>query len=200
MKDFGCGDHTYDGHTGNDCDIRSFREVKIGVPVYAALDGRVLSIQHGVGGDFNWGPTVSHFDNHIILDHGDEHHIRLRASPGKSITVKKGQWVAAGTQIGLTASSGNSSWPHLHFTDPPALRADPGAVRGRQCGTTSGWARQPAVTARLSRQRHSQREALRRAADLPYDEAVRTGTFVRGCRYVNVRVEVRNVAADGPGG
>ena len=42
------------------------------MPVFAALDGRVLSVQQGVGGDFNWGPTVSNFDNHVILDHGGD--------------------------------------------------------------------------------------------------------------------------------
>jgi len=36
-------------------------------------------------------------------------------------------------------------------------------------------------------------------ADLPYDEAVRTGTFVRGARAVNVRVELRNLDAAGSG-
>ena len=47
VKDFGCGGHSYDGHTGIDSIIRSFREVRIGVPVFAALDGRVLSVQQG---------------------------------------------------------------------------------------------------------------------------------------------------------
>ena len=65
-----CGAQTYDGHTGTDSDIRSFREMDIGVPVFAALDGRVISVQE----------------------------------------------VVAGQQVGWTASSGNSSWPHLHFT------------------------------------------------------------------------------------
>ena len=116
VRDYACGAQTYDGHTGIDSIIRSFREVRIGVPVFAALDGRVLSVQQGVGGDFNWGPTVTNFDNHVILDHGGDQQSVYGHLAGKSITVKKGQWVAAGTQIGLTASSGNSSWPHLHFT------------------------------------------------------------------------------------
>src|SRR5215204_5111547 len=116
VRDYECGGQSYDGHTGIDSMIRSFREVQIGVPVFAALDGRVFSVQQGVGGDFNSGPTVSSFDNHVILDHGGDQQTVYGHLARKSITVKKGQWVAAGTQIGRTASSGNSSWPHLHFT------------------------------------------------------------------------------------
>ena len=198
VRDYACGGHSYDGHTGIDSMIRSFREVRIGVPVFAALDGRVLSVQQGVGGDLNWGPTVSNFDNHVILDHGGEQQSVYGHLAGKSITVKKGQWVAAGTQIGLTASSGNSSWPHLHFTVRQSFAPYEPFVGA--CGATAGWARQPPIPedawvadVALSA------KAFAGKADLPYDEAVRTGTFVRGVRFVNVRIEVRNVAAAGPG-
>jgi murein DD-endopeptidase MepM/ murein hydrolase activator NlpD len=198
VRDYACGGQSYDGHTGIDSIIRSFREVRIGVPVFAALDGRVLSVQQGVGGDFNWGPTVSNFDNHVILDHGGDQQSVYGHLAAKSITVKKGQWVAAGTQIGLTASSGNSSWPHLHFTVRQSFA--PYEPFAGPCGTTSGWAKQPAIPDQawvadvaLSA------KAFTGKADLPWDEAVRTGTFVRGVRFVNVRVEVRNLAAAGPG-
>jgi hypothetical protein len=198
VRDYGCGGHSYDGHTGIDSMIRSFREVRIGVPVFAALDGRVLSVQQGVGGDFNWGPTISNFDNHVILDHGDGQQSVYGHLAGKSITVKKGQWVAAGTQIGLTASSGNSSWPHLHFTVRQSFA--PYEPFAGACSATPGWARQPAIPddawvadVALSA------NAFAGKADLPYDEAVRTGTFVRGVRFVNVRIEVRNLATAGPG-
>jgi murein DD-endopeptidase MepM/ murein hydrolase activator NlpD len=115
-RDYACADHTYDGHSGQDTGIRSFREVAIGVPVFAALDGRVFSIQYAVGGDLNWGPTVSRFDNHVILDHGDGVYTIYGHLARRSMKVRRGQTVTAGTQIGLTASSGNSSGPHLHFT------------------------------------------------------------------------------------
>ena len=198
VRDYGCAGHSYDGHTGIDSIIRSFREVRIGVPVFAALDGRVLSVQQGVGGDFNWGPTVSNFDNHVILDHGGEQQSVYGHLASKSVTVKKGQWVAAGTQIGLTASSGNSSWPHLHFTVRQSFA--PYEPFAGSCGTTSGWVRQPSIPEEawvadvaLSA------KAFTGKADLPYDEAIRTGTFVRGVRFVNVRIEVRNLGAAGPG-
>jgi Peptidase family M23 len=192
VRDFACGDDTYDGHSGQDSGIRSFREVKIGVPVFAALDGRVLSVQFGVGGDLNWGRTVSQFDNHVILEHANETTTVYGHLARSSIKVKRGQWVPAGTQIGLTASSGNSSAPHLHFTirrDHEPFEPFAGPCRPGE----SGWARQPQIVrapwvgnVTLSAKPFSGRR------DIPYDEAVPTGTFVRGVRDVHVRVEVRN--------
>lgn len=198
VRDYACGSHSYDGHSGIDSIVRSFREVKIGVPVFAALDGRVLNVQHALGGDFNWGPTVSQFDNHVVLEHdGGQFSVygHLRRS---SIVVRRGQRVTAGQQLGLTASSGNSSWPHLHFTVQQSGAAyEPFAG---PCGTTSGWLRQPPIRdeawvgdVALSAKPFAGR------ADLPWDEAVRTGTFVRGVRDVHVRVEVRNLDAAGSG-
>jgi hypothetical protein len=192
IRDFACSSDTYDGHTGQDTGIRSFREVAIGVPVFAALDGRVLSVQFAEGGDLNWGPTVSRFDNHVVLEHEGGVFTVYGHLARRSIVVRKGQVVTAGTQVGLTASSGNSSGPHLHFTvqrdgrvyEPFAGACRPGA---------SGWVQQPAVprdpyvgNVTLSAQAFSGRR------DLPYDEAVRTGTFVRGLREVFVRLELRN--------
>ena len=192
ILDFACSDDTYDGHSGQDSGIRSFREVAIGVPVFAALDGRVFGVQLAVGGDLNWGATVSRFDNHIILDHGGGVYTIYGHLARASMKVRKGQWVSAGMQIGLTASSGNSSGPHLHFTvqsqgeifEPFAGECRPGS---------SGWSHQPALdrapyvgNVSLSAKPFSGRR------DIPYDEAVRTGAFVRGVRDVYVRVELRN--------
>jgi murein DD-endopeptidase MepM/ murein hydrolase activator NlpD len=190
--DFACAHNTYDGHGGQDSGIRSFREVKLGVPVFAALDGRVLSVQYGVGGDLNWGPTVSRFDNHIILQHGEDAYTVYGHLARRSIKVKEGQWVVAGTQIGLTASSGNSSGPHLHFTirtDEQILEPFAGPCR---LGA-SGWTQQP----ELDRATYVGNVSLSAKAfsgrlDIPYDEAVRTGTFVRGVRDVFARIELRN--------
>ena len=192
ILDFACSDDTYDGHSGQDTGIRSFREVAIGVPVFAALDGRVFSIQFAVGGDLNWGATVSRFDNHIILDHGGGVYTIYGHLARRSIKVKKGQWVPAGAQIGLTASSGNSSGPHLHFTvqnqgaifEPFAGGCRPGS---------SGWSRQPALdrAAYVGNVTLSAKPFTGRR-DIPYDEAVPTGTFVSGVRDVHVRVELRN--------
>ena len=198
VRDFACGSHSYDGHSGIDTIIRSFREARIGVPVFAALDGRVLSVQQAVGGDFNYGPTVSRFDNHVVLDHGGDQQTVYGHLMWKSIKVKRGQWVLAGTQIGLTASSGNSSWPHLHFTLRQSFA--PYEPFAGPCGAGAGWARQPAIRedAWVADVALSEKP-FTGLAELPHDEAVRTGTFVRGVRDVHVRIELRNLAAAGAG-
>ncbi len=198
VRDYACGSRSYDGHTGIDSMIRSFREVRIGVPVFAALDGRVLSVQQGLGGDYNWGPTVSQFDSHVVLDHGDDQQSVYGHLMWSSITVKRGQWVVAGTQIGRTASSGNSSWPHLHFTMRQSFA--PYEPFAGACSPVPGWAAQPAIRqdAWIADVALSEKPFIGRA-DLPYDEAVRTGTFVRGLRDVHVRIELRNLEAAGAG-
>ena len=69
LLDFACGTHTYDGHTGIDSDIRSFREMDIGVPVFAVRDGQVITVQDGFY-DRNYGPSgTERFDNHVVIQH-----------------------------------------------------------------------------------------------------------------------------------
>ena len=45
VRDFACGSDTYDGHSGQDSGIRSFREVELGVPLVVRLEG--TNVQQG---------------------------------------------------------------------------------------------------------------------------------------------------------
>jgi len=47
ILDWDCSRYTYDGHTGHDSIIRSFREQAIGVPVFAVLPGVVVDAHDG---------------------------------------------------------------------------------------------------------------------------------------------------------
>src|SRR5262249_52580811 len=187
IRDFECGTQTYDGHTGTDSVIRSFREMDIGVPVFAALDGRVLSVQDGEY-DRRFGPTVSQFDNHVVLEHAAGRftiygHLRT------GIGLKRGQHVVAGQQLGWTASSGNSSWPHLHFTSQVGGEVvEPWA--GACNDGPSGWADQPAYpTEPYPRELELSAKPFVGRAELPSDEAKRRGTFVAGARTLYTRLE-----------
>src|SRR6476659_6429876 len=102
-------------HTVDDVTIRSFREQRLGVPVFAALDGRVSQVQEGAK-DTNYGTQTLPWDNHVQIDSGHDQMAIYGHLRRGSVRVKVGDWVVAGQQIGLTGSSGNSSWPHLHFT------------------------------------------------------------------------------------
>ena len=198
VRDWACGGHSYDGHTGQDSIIRSFREQAIGVPVFAARDGTVLSVQTGFF-DRNWGRTTERFDNHVVLEHGDGDFTVYGHLRNGSIRVRKGDRVVAGQQLGLTASSGNSTWPHLHFTwivDGAPYEPFAGDCRSGE----SGWLDQPEIRpdAWVADVALSAKPFTGKAA-LPYDQGVRTGMFVRGTRSVHVRIELWNLAAAGPG-
>lgn len=146
IRDWGCSSYTYDGHRGHDSRIRSFREQEIGVPIFAAHDGVVIATHDGEPDRNTVGESP--LSNYVVLDHGGGYvvsygHLRLG-----SVAVIPGQAVAAGRQIGLTASSGQSVWPHLHletqlngnWIEPSAGPCHPG---------DSLWADQPPVTREL---------------------------------------------------
>ena len=193
--DYECSAFTYDGHTGHDIDIRSFSEQNIGVPVFAALDGTVLYAHDGEP-DSDTGANGN--PNYVILDHGggqESWYFHLKQG---SVAVSVGEFVRAGTQIGLTGSSGASTAPHLHFEsqlngvvyEPSAGACRPGP---------SYWVdqlpirRDPyALAFTLSPNGFDPPDARW----LPYDDAVRTDVFQSGTRTVNFRVELGTLPAN----
>jgi hypothetical protein len=130
IRDWSCHTNTYDGHAGIDSDIRSFGEQQVGVPVFAALDGTVV-VTHDGESDMN---TVAAGQpaNYVIVDHGAGRQAWYWHLKKGSVAVAPGQPVVAGEQIGLTASSGNSTGPHLHLEtqdDGAVLEPFAGACR-----------------------------------------------------------------------
>jgi len=189
VLDWSCGAQTYDGHSGEDSLIRSFREKRIGVPVFAALDGVVVQIQSGLP-DEHVEQTMTQVDNHVIVKSLGGHVRTVYGHLRRKPFVRVGQRVRAGQQIGWTASSGHSSWPHLHFTaklDFQTYEPFAGACRSGP----SYWREQPALPSEpyvrdftFSPQHFGGRR------DPPWDTAVRTGTFALGLRDVYFRVEL----------
>ena len=186
--DWSCGRQTYDGHGGQDSALRSFREQRIGVPVFAALDGRVLEVVD-LYRDENTAATITPYDNHVVIDHGNDQLTVYGHLRRNSTRVQAGDWVPAGTQLGLTGSSGNSTGPHLHcgalFEGRP-YEPFAGACRPGPTGWTAqiGLPRAPY----LQDVALSARPFTGRAA-LPWDEGPRTGTFVAGTRTIHARFE-----------
>jgi murein DD-endopeptidase MepM/ murein hydrolase activator NlpD len=197
VRDYMCGTQTYDGHTGTDSDIRSFREMDIGVPVFAALDGRVIQVEDGQY-DRRFGPTQTQFDNHVVVEHGTGR-FTIYGHLRKGIKLRRNDRVVAGQQIGWTASSGNSSWPHLHFTSQVGSAIDEpftGPCNERPSGYTE---QVPFPTKPYVRDLALSTAPFDGRRDLPYDEAVRTGTLVRGTKVVYTRVELGAVPPPGEG-
>ena len=153
--------------------------------------GVVLSVQTGIN-DFSHGTLTGPFDNHLVLEHADGRHTVYGHLADKSIKLERGDRVRAGQQIALTASSGSSTWPHLHFT----VRRDGVPVEpfAGQCREGESLLReQPELSADLYvRDFAFSPKAFQGRAELPWDEAVRTGTFVRGVRMVHLRLVAGN--------
>ena len=76
-----------------------------GAPVIAAAAGRVVIAQNGYRG---YGHTV-------VIDHGNGLQTRYAHMYPGSITVRVGQSVTQGQQLGKIGSTGNVTGPHLHF-------------------------------------------------------------------------------------
>lgn len=194
LLDWDCSQYTYDGHTGMDTPIVSFKAQNIGVPVFAALDGVVVDAHDGEP-DTNTSGAGNPRANYVVLDHGGMQYSYYYHFKRNSIAVSIGETVAAGRQIGLTGSSGYSTWPHLHFAT--RFNGRPFEPYAGACRTgASGWAEQ---------------EPLRRDPyvfdfcfsasgfegdrGLPWDTAVRTGTVLSGNRTIHLQIEGANLPA-----
>lgn len=76
-------------------------------PIYAAADGIVCAVKDNDKTNVGWG-------NYVKIDHGNNNYT-LYAHLKQGITVKKGQTVKQGEQIGIMGNTGHSSGNHLHF-------------------------------------------------------------------------------------
>ncbi len=122
LQDYNCGTHTYDtnsgyNHQGIDIFLWPFDENQVDnnqTWAVAAAPGVILGKQDGNADNncsFNSLPA-----NYIILEHADGSrswywHLKLNSLTSKNI----GATVATGEYLGVVASSGNSTGPHLHF-------------------------------------------------------------------------------------
>ncbi len=119
--DYRCGHQTYDGHDGIDIRVPTLRAMASGVAVIAAADGVVAALRDGM-------PDVSVNDvdpasiagrecgNGVVVDHGDGWVSQYCHMKKGSIDVKVGDHVATGAPLGEVGLSGNTEFPHLHFT------------------------------------------------------------------------------------
>ncbi len=188
--DYECTGYSYQGHGGHDSGIEGFREQAIGVPVFAALDGTVLQVRDGEPDEQT--TNASRPSNLVFLSHQDGYFTGYFHLKRGSVAVALGQVVKAGTQLGLTGSSGNSSGPHLHFQselrriafEPNAGACRPGA---------SFWTSQPALRRDVYAQGFTfGTAAFSGTAFLPYDNVTRRGAYVAGTSTIYFRVLLHN--------
>lgn len=121
-EDFTCGPITYDGHEGTDIGVRDLDAVKTGVSVLAAAPGKIVRVRDGMP---DRQPAQAEIDrmlaenkgcgNGILIDHGQGWQSIYCHMKSGSLSVKTGDTVAAGQNIGNIGQSGAAEFPHLHF-------------------------------------------------------------------------------------
>ena len=142
ILDWDCTNYTYDGHQGHDNSLRGWGEKRIGVPIFAALAGTVVDRRDGEPDENTTGPNVP--ANYVVLWHGGQLYTYYWHMKTGSVAVTTGHVVQPGQQLGLVASSGFSTGPHLHFeTNIDGTTFEPFAGPCR--AGLSGWASQQAI-------------------------------------------------------
>ncbi len=119
-RDFTCGNATYDGHKGTDIAIAGVREMRKGVPVVAAADGKVVGTRNGerdeylkrVGKD---AVRDKECGNGVRIDHGGGWYSQYCHMRQGSVGVATGQTVRRGDALGLVGLSGQADFVHLHI-------------------------------------------------------------------------------------
>ncbi len=146
-RDHTCGPLSYDGHRGIDFRVPTQIEMRRGVAVVAAADGRVLIARDGqpdiLMQDTGPGTNVDERNgNWVAIDHGGGWVTTYAHLLQGSVAVENGQRVERGEKLGLIGLSGNSDFPHVHFAVThenrlldPFIGEEPGAVCG-EAGTS----------------------------------------------------------------
>ena len=192
-RDYHCSDLTFNEHTGHDPYIRSFAEQRIGVPVFAARDGVVIDVRDG-NPDENVSNQIPSQANYIVIRHSDQQ-VTQYAHLRKGITLKAGDTVTAGTQIGWVGSSGMSMGPHLHFEsrfDDVAFEPLAGPCRA---GISHIGHAPTLFDTPLSLGATFSTRNFANYPPAPFDEAPHTGTFRVGPQTIYFKVEMANVGA-----
>jgi hypothetical protein len=143
-KDYLCGSASYNDHSGVDFRIPDMAAQGRGVDVLAAASGRVSRVRDGVA-----DVSVKSIDrttiegrecgNGVVIDHGGGLSTQYCHMARGSIVVAVGATVRSGQTIGKVGLSGNTEYPHLHFTvrrDQSVI--DPFAPLAGNSGTCGG--------------------------------------------------------------
>ncbi len=160
VLDYRCGHRTYDKHNGIDIRLLDLRaEQGAGTAVLAAAAGKVSRLRDGAPDISIRAPGAGSVvnkecGNGVVIDHGGGWETQYCHLQKGSIGVAIGQPVAAGQAIAKAGLSGDTEFPHLHFTVRRAMKiVDPFApdpAREGQCGAAAGTLWSPATARDLA--------------------------------------------------
>ncbi|MBA4794352.1 MAG: M23 family metallopeptidase [Phenylobacterium sp.] len=120
-KDYRCEERTYQDHKGVDIRVPSMAAQRAGVYVLAAAPGVVARLRDGVADVSVRSADASPVDgmecgNGVVIDHGEGWETQYCHLARNSLLVRQGEQVQAGQAIARIGLSGNTEYPHLHFT------------------------------------------------------------------------------------
>ena len=120
-RDYRCGPQTYGRHDGTDIRLPDMARQRAGVAVLAAAPGVVSGMRDGVADRSTreaGAPPVAGREcgNGVMLQHAGGWSTQYCHLARGSVTVRPGQTVAAGAALGRVGLSGETEFPHLHFT------------------------------------------------------------------------------------
>ena len=121
VRDYKCGRRSYNAHDGIDIRILDMAAQRAGVAVLAAAPGRVARLRDGVADVSIRAPGAppvagQECGNGVVIDHGNGWETQYCHLAKGSVRVKVGDTVAAGTPVAKVGLSGDTEFPHLHFT------------------------------------------------------------------------------------
>ncbi len=109
---------TYNGHKGIDIDVPTFKWTNENFPVVAAADGIVTRVVFAHP-DRNLVKNIHSKNNpkwnFVELKHSNGYYTIYGHLKQHTGYVNVGDQVSQGQGLGVVASSGKSTWPHLHF-------------------------------------------------------------------------------------
>ncbi|SEQ34660.1 Peptidase family M23 [Faunimonas pinastri] len=147
-EDYMCGTMTYQRHNGVDIRLLSMKDKAAGVNVLAAAPGTVLRVRDGME-DVSVATTGREAvrgrecGNGLVVQNEGKLQTQYCHMARGSIVVHPGDRVKVGQKLGQVGLSGDTEFPHLHFTVmEEGTSLDPFAVgekEGECGGGTSLW-------------------------------------------------------------
>ena len=140
-QDYTCGPLSYNGHRGTDFALPTVKMMEEGVNVLAAAPGTVMAIRDGepdISVRIRGRAALAGKDagNSVRVRHAGGWETQYSHMKEGSIAVQIGQKVETGMVLGQVGLSGNTEFPHLHFSLRFRGRdIDPFAPKPQQCGT-----------------------------------------------------------------
>lgn len=138
-SDYRCSARSYDGHDGTDIRVPSLAAARRGVRIVAAAAGIVRGARDGMPDGLVSGPGADiagrECGNGVLLVHPGGRETQYCHMAAHSITVRVGQAVAAGETLGKVGLSGDTAFPHLHFSVRDGGRKIDPFGPAAQCGS-----------------------------------------------------------------